>query len=80
MAFCDLTGQRFGRLTAIRRVGKDSHRLWLFQCDCGNEAERPRRSKRENSNPVAVYWPVALLRRERRATLPRVKCSVTPNR
>jgi hypothetical protein len=29
MAFCDLTGQRFG---------KDSLRLWLFQCDCGNEA------------------------------------------
>ena len=35
----DLTNQRFGRLTAIRIVGKDkSNRcLWLCMCDCGNE-------------------------------------------
>lgn len=34
----DITGQRFGRLTAIRRTGKDkfSHSIWLCECDCGN--------------------------------------------
>lgn len=34
----DVTGQRFGKLTAIKRVGRDSERdsLWLLQCDCGN--------------------------------------------
>lgn len=29
----DLTGQRFGRLTAIKYAGD---RRWFFQCDCGN--------------------------------------------
>ena len=35
----DLTGQRFGRLTVIKMVGKDSigKILWLCQCDCGEE-------------------------------------------
>ena len=35
----DLTGQHFGRLTAVRDVGVDGHRsrLWLCLCDCGNE-------------------------------------------
>ena len=34
----DITGQKFGRLTAIRDVGKDKRgqRLWEFKCDCGN--------------------------------------------
>lgn len=30
----DLTGQRFGRLTALKYVGD---RKWLFKCDCGKE-------------------------------------------
>lgn len=36
----DLTGQRFGRLTAVRITGKDRNRvnLWLCHCDCGNES------------------------------------------
>lgn len=36
--FVDLTGQKFGRLTAIERVGRDScnHALWKCLCDCGN--------------------------------------------
>ena len=33
----DLTGQRFGRLTALNVVGsKNGHSTWLCQCDCGN--------------------------------------------
>ena len=33
----DLTGRRFGRLVALRRVGTDKSRspLWECQCDCG---------------------------------------------
>lgn len=33
----DLTGQRFGKLTAIKQVGKDEQNnyLWLCKCDCG---------------------------------------------
>lgn len=32
--FKDITGQHFGRLTAIKYMGD---RKWLFRCDCGNE-------------------------------------------
>lgn len=36
MAFKDITGQKFGSLTAIRRAGNQGkHVLWEFQCDCG---------------------------------------------
>lgn len=35
--FVDLTGQKFGRLTVIERVGvKNHHSLWKCKCDCGN--------------------------------------------
>lgn len=35
----NLTGQKFGRLTVIRIVGKDKFQnlIWLCKCDCGNE-------------------------------------------
>lgn len=38
--YIDLTGQKFGRLTVIKRDGKNKKRqaLWLCQCDCGNLA------------------------------------------
>src|SRR5215203_4618302 len=41
----DLTGQRFGRLTAIRfskieRSGGNRSTYWLWRCDCGAEVER----------------------------------------
>lgn len=33
----DLTGQKFGRLTAVRRDGQIAgHHAWLCTCDCGN--------------------------------------------
>lgn len=34
----DLTGQRFGQLTVIKRIenAKDGHARWECQCDCGN--------------------------------------------
>ena len=36
----DITGERFGRLTAIRFIpgnGTDNRGKWLCRCDCGNE-------------------------------------------
>lgn len=35
----DITGQRFGRLIAIKPVGKNKFNqvMWLCKCDCGNE-------------------------------------------
>lgn len=38
----DLTGQRYGRLTVIKKASKASrnpwkHTTWLCKCDCGNE-------------------------------------------
>lgn len=36
----DLTGQRFGRLIALKCIGKNKfrYRLWECECDCGNIA------------------------------------------
>lgn len=35
----DLTGMKFGRLTAIKIIGQNEHKsnLWLCECDCGNQ-------------------------------------------
>lgn len=35
----DITGQRYGKLTAIKFSHKDkrNQQFWLFKCDCGNE-------------------------------------------
>lgn len=36
----DLTGQRFGRLTVIKKApsnGKTTNARWICKCDCGNE-------------------------------------------
>lgn len=37
----DLTGQKFGKLTALKteKVGNDGQRIWLCLCDCGNYTE-----------------------------------------
>ena len=33
----DITGEKFGKLTAIRPVGRNKHGkiMWEFLCDCG---------------------------------------------
>lgn len=35
----DLTGQKFGRLTVVKRLDKNKYGsvMWLCKCDCGNE-------------------------------------------
>lgn len=40
MAYKDLAGQRYGRLTVIRRAPNDAHGniLWYCECDCGGNA------------------------------------------
>ncbi len=37
----DLTGQRFGKLTALRPTGRKigTNTAWLCQCDCGEQVE-----------------------------------------
>lgn len=37
--FKDITGQRFGRLVAVERAGRNRERkaMWKCVCDCGNE-------------------------------------------
>ena len=37
----DLTGQKFGRLTALKKGKKDKagHQYWICKCDCGNITE-----------------------------------------
>lgn len=40
--FIDLTGQRFGRLTVVRRAEKNDYRgsaVWVCRCDCGEKRE-----------------------------------------
>lgn len=35
--FIDLTGQKFGRLTVIKRAeNQNSHTRWVCDCECGN--------------------------------------------
>ena len=38
--FIDMTGKRYGRLTAIKKTdmrASNGDVMWLFKCDCGNE-------------------------------------------
>lgn len=40
-ATIDITGVRYGRLVAQKRIGsRGGHALWLCKCDCGKEAEK----------------------------------------
>ncbi|MBR3706374.1 MAG: hypothetical protein IKM19_05340 [Firmicutes bacterium] len=41
-AFADITGQKFGRITALhptQRRSKRGHLIWHCQCDCGRELD-----------------------------------------
>lgn len=46
--FKDITGQRFGRLTAIRysHTGEENRAVWLCKCDCGRYVTVPGKSLR----------------------------------
>lgn len=47
----DISGQKFGMLTAVRIVGttKDGHLLWEFKCDCGSVIARAAGSVKNGS-------------------------------
>jgi hypothetical protein len=50
----DITGLRFGRLIAIKPVGKanNGHTIWLTKCDCGNEKEIIGTNLTKKTNPT----------------------------
>ena len=35
----DITGERYGKLVAIRRLAQHTTSRWVFKCDCGNKTE-----------------------------------------
>lgn len=37
----DLTGRRFGKLTALRRIPNPKRTTWRLICDCGRETDAP---------------------------------------
>lgn len=70
--YIDITGKKFGRLTALERAGADPQNgdaLWLCKCDCGNvvivDGSRLRRGvtkscgcfRREQSQTAAKHNP-----------------------
>jgi hypothetical protein len=38
----DITGRKFGRLTALHRTGesRNGRIIWHFRCECGREIDR----------------------------------------
>ncbi|WP_396334127.1 hypothetical protein [Burkholderia anthina] len=42
----DITGQKFGHLTAVARSVAHGKDMWLFQCVCGNTSVNSRRSRK----------------------------------
>lgn len=51
MRLIDITGQRFGRLVAIKRQGRDRHNciIWICRCDCGEMTPVPRNNLRSGN-------------------------------
>ena len=50
-AFIDITGQRFGLLTAVSYVKYVNGSVWLFRCDCGSTITRVSRFLASPVNP-----------------------------
>lgn len=48
----DITGQIFGKLTAIRRTDESKYNseVWEFECECGNKCYKPVRYIRSSSS------------------------------
>jgi hypothetical protein len=68
----DLTGRRFGRLTAREDVGRRRHmRLWRCECDCGAEALVGSHGLVTGRRPCCSWRCPLREKRPRRATGPR---------
>lgn len=54
----DLTGQKFGRWTVIKRTGVDDYRqaMWLCRCECGTEKEVVGSSLRNGESKSCGCW------------------------
>ena len=60
----DLTGERFGRLTVIKRTGtRATHPLWLCKCDCGNYAEVTTSNLRSGSSISCGCYKVEMTKK-----------------
>lgn len=58
----DITGENFGKLTAIRPTGKTANKnyIWLCQCECGNYTETiVARLKSGNTKSCGCYQQIA---------------------
>ena len=53
----NLKGQRLGRLTVLKEVGRsrDRHVMWLCKCDCGNKKEITSHSLRKGTISCGCY-------------------------
>lgn len=61
----DMTGERYGRLTVIRRAESDGvgRARWLCRCDCGREVVRLRQVLREGGAKASCgCWKVEACR------------------
>lgn len=73
----DITGQRFGRLLAIKEAwnAEDGRSIWLCKCDCGNFVE----VRKGNLTPKGTKSCGCLQKEKARETGRRVKGEDTPN-
>lgn len=57
----DLTGQRFGKLTALEQVGiQHGFALWRCRCDCGNETKvTSSRLRHDGTSSCGCFRPFA---------------------
>jgi hypothetical protein len=63
----DVTGRRFGVLTAVTelRERQNGHAMWLYRCDCGNEGVMRADNLTLRPHPVCVCDPEKTRRRLR---------------
>jgi hypothetical protein len=65
----DLTGHRYGRLVAVKLVGRRNHAaVWLCRCDCGKEKEVPIRGLRSGDTRSCGCWQSECARENGRKT------------
>lgn len=64
----DITGQKFGRLTAIRYVGRSKGRqsLWEFRCDCGKTIIAQKHNVRNGHTKSCGCYNIELLSKRNR--------------
>jgi hypothetical protein len=61
--FIDLTGQRFGRLIVVKKIGTNKNKkiVWLCQCDCGNTIQTLGESLRTGSTKSCGCLKIEIL-------------------